>query len=318
MTSNGATDTQRPLLFTPITLRGVTARNRIVVSPMCQYVSVDGGPTDWQFVHFGRYAMGGAGIVFGEESAVEARGRKTYHCAGIWNDHQARAYRRITDFIKQMGAVPAIQLGHCGRNAGSHGALEDWRALDERDARVGMPPWRGLAPSPLKMVVDTQEDEWARALAINLTSCFVCCKAVLPGMLERRWGRIIHISSIMGLTSAAGRNAYSATKSALFGLARASANDLGTFGITVNCLCPSTTDTPMVHNRPMYGLFAPDVADPTKETVRHRYEAMNPMRLAWLDPQEIADVAAFLVSDAARHISGAVYEISAGGSGAQL
>ena len=139
----------RPLLFTPITLRGVTARNRVVVSPMCQYVSVDGGPTDWQFVHFGRYAMGGAGIVFGEETAVEARGRKTYHCAGIWNDHQARAYRRITDFIKEMGAVPAIQLGHCGRNAGSHGAMEEWRALDERDARAGMPPWRGLAPSPL-------------------------------------------------------------------------------------------------------------------------------------------------------------------------
>ena len=67
-----------PLLFTPVTLRGVTARNRLVVSPMCQYVSVDGSPTDWQFVHFGRYAMGGAGIVFGEETAVEARGRKTY------------------------------------------------------------------------------------------------------------------------------------------------------------------------------------------------------------------------------------------------
>jgi 2,4-dienoyl-CoA reductase-like NADH-dependent reductase (Old Yellow Enzyme family) len=149
MTSNGAATARPPLLFTPITLRGVTARNRIVVSPMCQYVSVDGGPTDWQFVHFGRYAMGGAGIVFGEETGVEARGRKTYHCAGIWNDHQARAYRRITDFIKQMGAVPAIQLGHCGRNAGSHGAMEDWRALDERDARAGMPPWRGLAPSPL-------------------------------------------------------------------------------------------------------------------------------------------------------------------------
>ena len=149
MTSNGAAQAQRPLLFTPITMRGVTARNRIVVSPMCQYVSVDGGPTDWQFVHFGRYAMGGAGIVFGEETAVEARGRKTYHCAGIWNDHQARAYRRVTDFIKQMGAVPAIQLGHCGRNAGSHGAMEEWRALDERDARAGMPPWRGLSPSPL-------------------------------------------------------------------------------------------------------------------------------------------------------------------------
>jgi 2,4-dienoyl-CoA reductase-like NADH-dependent reductase (Old Yellow Enzyme family) len=137
------------LLFTPITLRGVTARNRIVVSPMCQYASIDGAPTDWQLVHFGRYAMGGAGIVFGEETAVEARGRKTYHCAGIWNTHQAKAYRRVTDFIKEMGAVPAIQLGHCGRNAGSHGAMQEWRALDESDARAGMPPWRGLAPSPI-------------------------------------------------------------------------------------------------------------------------------------------------------------------------
>ena len=137
------------LLFTPIALRGVTARNRLVVSPMCQYQSVDGAPTDWQFVHFGRYAMGGAGIVFGEETAVEARGRKTYHCAGIWNAHQVKAFRRVTDFIKEMGAVPAIQLGHCGRNAGSHGAMQEWRALDESDAEQGMPPWRGLAPSPL-------------------------------------------------------------------------------------------------------------------------------------------------------------------------
>jgi 2,4-dienoyl-CoA reductase-like NADH-dependent reductase (Old Yellow Enzyme family) len=140
---------QQSLLFTPISLRGVTVRNRIVVSPMCQYLSVDGAPTDWQLVHFGRYAMGGAGIVFGEETAVEARGRKTYHCAGIWNTHQVKGYRRITDFIKEMGAAPAIQIGHCGRNAGSHGAMEEWRALDERDARVGMPPWRGLAPSPI-------------------------------------------------------------------------------------------------------------------------------------------------------------------------
>ena len=69
-----------PLLFTPITIRGVTARNRVMVSPMCQYASVDGGPTDWHLVNLGRYTLGGAGIVFAEESAVEARGRKTYQC----------------------------------------------------------------------------------------------------------------------------------------------------------------------------------------------------------------------------------------------
>ena len=66
----------------------MTARNRIGVSPMCQYRSVDGSPTDWHLVHLGRFAIGGAGIVFGDETAVEARGRKTYECAGLWRDDQ--------------------------------------------------------------------------------------------------------------------------------------------------------------------------------------------------------------------------------------
>ena len=106
-----------PLLFSPLKLRSIVVRNRIVSSPMCQYLSDDGGPGEWQLVNFGRFAMGGCGIVFGEETAVEARGRKTHHCAGIYNDSHVSAYRRINDFIKSLGAVPAIQLGHCGRRA---------------------------------------------------------------------------------------------------------------------------------------------------------------------------------------------------------
>ncbi len=112
--SDTPSDSARPLLFTPITIRGVTAKNRIVVSPMCQYHSVDGGPTDWQLMHIGRLAAGGSGIVFGEETAVEDRGRKTYDCAGIWADKHIPMYRRITDFIREQNAVPAIQLGHSG------------------------------------------------------------------------------------------------------------------------------------------------------------------------------------------------------------
>lgn len=138
-----------PLLFTPIKLRSVVARNRIVCSPMCQYVSDDGGPGDWQLVNLGRFAMGGSGIVFGEETAVEARGRKTYHCAGIYHDSHVAAYRRITDFIKSLGAVPAIQLGHCGRRASAHGPLQDRAPLTEQDARSGFRPWQGIAPSAL-------------------------------------------------------------------------------------------------------------------------------------------------------------------------
>ena len=140
---------QLPLLFTPITIRGVTSKNRIVVSPMCQYNSDDGGPTDWQMMHMGRLAVGGAGIIFGEETAIEARGRKTYKCAGIWDDKHIPLYRRLTDFIKEQDAVPAIQLGHSGRKASCHTATQDWRPLTDEDAKDGLAPWQGLAPSAL-------------------------------------------------------------------------------------------------------------------------------------------------------------------------
>lgn len=151
ITENPMTETSpdMPLLFTPIKLRGITARNRIVSSPMCQYASDDGGPEEWQLVNFGRFAMGGCGIVFTEETAVEARGRKTHHCAGIYHDSHVAAYRRITDFIRAQGAVPAMQLGHCGRRASQHGPLKDRAKLTAAEQ-----PWQGISPSPLPPTPD--------------------------------------------------------------------------------------------------------------------------------------------------------------------
>ena len=138
-----------PLLFTPIALRGLTARNRIAVSPMSQYCSVEGEATDWHLVHLGKFAMGGAGIVFVEETAVEERSRKTYSCPGIYTDGQARAWRRITDFLRSQGALSAIQLGHAGRKVATKAPWEGFAPLTEEDARHGKPPWRGYAPSPI-------------------------------------------------------------------------------------------------------------------------------------------------------------------------
>ena len=104
---------------------------------------------------------------------------------------------------------------------------------------------RRHATSPSRSTRSSDED-WDRLLELNLSSCMALTRALVPFMKERRWGRIIHISSIMGFSSAGGRNAYSATKSALLGLARASASDLGPFGITVNCIAPGPflTDLP--------------------------------------------------------------------------
>ena len=138
-----------PLLLQPIALRGISARNRIVVSPMCQYESRNGGPADWHLVTLGKYAIGGAGIVFTEETAVEDRGRKTHECAGIYSDDHVPAYRRITDFIRNQGAIPAIQLGHAGRRASSDTPWNDFKPLDESDAARGLKPWIGVSSSAI-------------------------------------------------------------------------------------------------------------------------------------------------------------------------
>ncbi|GHF17696.1 NADH:flavin oxidoreductase/NADH oxidase [Pseudolysinimonas yzui] len=106
-------------LFDPIDLRGLRARNRIWVSPMCQY-SVDAGdgvPTEWHLVHLGSFARGGAGLVFAEASGVTPEGRISPHDTGIWSDAQVAAWRRITAFAHTQGALIGLQLAHAGRKA---------------------------------------------------------------------------------------------------------------------------------------------------------------------------------------------------------
>ena len=137
----------QPLLFTPMTLGGVTLRNRVVVSPMCQYASEGGGPTDYHLVHLGQFAMGGAGLVFCEETAVEDRGRKSYQCAGIYDDRHNTQYRRINDFIRRHGAVPAIQLGHGGRKGSGRPPWDGYRPLTAEDAARGEAPWTTISAS---------------------------------------------------------------------------------------------------------------------------------------------------------------------------
>jgi 2,4-dienoyl-CoA reductase-like NADH-dependent reductase (Old Yellow Enzyme family) len=139
-----------PVLLSPYALRGVTLRNRVVVSPMSQYRSEPGGlPGDWHLVHLGKFAMGGAGMVFCEETSVSERSRKTYDCPGIWTDAQAKAWRRITDFIRAQGAAPAMQIGHAGRKVATRAPWDGFAPLGAEDAAKGRPPWSGLAPSPV-------------------------------------------------------------------------------------------------------------------------------------------------------------------------
>jgi 2,4-dienoyl-CoA reductase-like NADH-dependent reductase (Old Yellow Enzyme family) len=136
-------------LFTPLTIREVTFRNRIGVSPMCQYSSQDGFANDWHLVHLGSRAAGGAALVIMEASAVEARGRISPQDHGIWKDDHIPFLQRITAFLRQQGAVAAIQLAHAGRKASTY---RPW------DGSGAVPPeaggWQTVAPSPVAFQPD--------------------------------------------------------------------------------------------------------------------------------------------------------------------
>ena len=133
-----------PHLFEPLTLRGVTLRNRIGVSPMCQYSSVDGLANDWHLVHLGARATGGASLVMVEATAVEARGRISPGDMGLWTDAHAEPLGRIARFVAEQGAVAGIQLAHAGRKASRSTPWEGDRLLPSD--RGG---WTCVAPSAL-------------------------------------------------------------------------------------------------------------------------------------------------------------------------
>ncbi|MFO1077012.1 MAG: FAD-dependent monooxygenase [Planctomycetota bacterium] len=130
-----------PPAFLPFTVRGLTLPNRVVVSPMCQYSAAEGVPGDWHLVHLGSRAIGGAGLVFGEATAVAADGRITPGCTGIWNEQQMLAWRRIVEFVHaNSGSKIGLQIGHAGRKAS---CSRPW----EGDRPLATGGWPTLGPS---------------------------------------------------------------------------------------------------------------------------------------------------------------------------
>jgi 2,4-dienoyl-CoA reductase-like NADH-dependent reductase (Old Yellow Enzyme family) len=132
-------------LLTPLTIRGVTLRNRIVVSPMCQYCATEGMPDDWHLVHLGSRAVGGAGLVFCEATAVTPEGRISPGDTGLWSAAHRDAWARIAQFIERMGAAPGMQLAHAGRKGSCQ---PPWLggAQIKSTAAGG---WTTVAPSPI-------------------------------------------------------------------------------------------------------------------------------------------------------------------------
>jgi 2,4-dienoyl-CoA reductase-like NADH-dependent reductase (Old Yellow Enzyme family) len=131
-------------LFTQLKIRGIEFKNRIVVSPMCQYSAINGMPSDWHLVHLGSRAVGGAALIIQEATAVSPEGRISPEDLGIWNDKQGEAYKRINDFIKSQKCIPGIQLAHAGRKASTYAP---WKG--EGMVKVEEEGWDCYAPSPI-------------------------------------------------------------------------------------------------------------------------------------------------------------------------
>ena len=156
-------------LLSPLTLRTITFKNRIAVSPMSQYRAVDGRANAWHLVHLGRFALGGAGLVYAEATAVTADGRRTRGDLGLWDDAQIDGLRPMSEFIAREGAVPGVQLAHAGRKASERRPWHGETPVDDADVRDRAEvPWTAMGPSALPYA-----DGWplhaARALGADDT-----------------------------------------------------------------------------------------------------------------------------------------------------
>lgn len=201
------------------------------------------------------------------------------------------ALSEILEGTKQRGITVVSDLSRRGdAEALAQTALEKMRRVDILVNNAGT-----NIPAPIDQVRD---DDWDRVLELNLTACMVLTRALVPQMKERRWGRVIHISSVLGLGSKAARNAYSATKSALIGLTRASALDLGPFGITVNCIAPG----PFLTDLPAKILSDAEKESFAKQTALGR----------WGNPSELVGPALLLASDAGSYVTGSTVLVDGG------
>lgn len=141
-------------LFSPFVLGGLTIRNRIGVSPMCQYSAQDGFSTDWHLVHLGSRASGGAGLVLMEATAVSPEGRISPACTGLWKDEHIAPLKRITGFVKSQGAVIGIQLAHAGRKGSMACPWNGGQRLSKAEGG-----WQTIAPSPIPFSPDQAEPQ---------------------------------------------------------------------------------------------------------------------------------------------------------------
>jgi SDR family mycofactocin-dependent oxidoreductase len=193
----------------------------------------------------------------------------------------------------QVGAAIDAVIGQLG-------------AVDILVANAGICGFRELS--------QIDDDTWSAMIDTNLTGTFKCMRAVVPHMVEKGHGRIVAISSLGGRFGIPNLSHYAASKWGVIGLVKSLALEVAERGVTVNAVCPATTDTDMVHNEELYSVFAPGVENPDREAVEGAYAAMTPMRRPWLPTEAVSAAVVYLVSDEARFVSGTTMNVCMGSS----
>jgi len=161
-------------------------------------------------------------------------------------------------------------------------------------------------------VATMAEDQWDEVIATNLSGVYRAIRAVLPTMIEQRFGRIVATSSVAGKGGMLNMAHYSASKWGVIGLVKSLALEVAQLGITVNAVCPTTVATDMALNEATYRLFRPDLPSPSQADAIPAFAGMHPMRAPWIDAIDVSNAMAFLCSDEARFISGETISVAAG------
>lgn len=183
-------------------------------------------------------------------------------------------------------------------------ATDEFGRIDIAVANAGV-----SVAAPVQMM---PQNMWDEAISSNLTGVFNTIGAVAPGMIERGYGRIVTISSMLGRAGNTNMAAYSASKWGVIGLTKSAALDLAQHGITVNAIAPGNISTPMIHNDFLYGMLRPDLEKPTADDVAPVFTSLHAQPVPWLDPEEITRVVLFFAAEGSAHISGTVLPVDAG------
>lgn len=183
--------------------------------------------------------------------------------------------------------------------------LEAFGRIDILVANAGI-----MSAAPADRIVD---EMWDDVIDTNLSGTFKCVRAVLPTMRNQRYGRIVVVSSMSGRHGNRNLAHYCASKFGIIGMAKAVALDVAEWGVTVNVLCPTSVNTPMLHNDTIYRLFCPDIESPALEDVLPRFAGQNPLKLPWMEPEVFSRAVLYLVEDPG-FVTGSVLEVGAGAS----